>query len=67
VLTGASPGGIERELRRTGERERPIRPAFAAVLGLVGVVGLWLDPVIVLWLAGLFGEAMLLQRSDTHG
>jgi hypothetical protein len=67
VLTGGPPGGIERDLRRAGERERAIRPAFAAVLGLVGVVGLWVDPVIVLWLAGLFGAAILLQRSDTRG
>jgi hypothetical protein len=64
VLTGAPPGGIERELRRAGERERVIRPAFAVVLGLVGVVGLWVDPVIVLLLAGLFGAAALLQWSD---
>ena len=67
VLTGAPPGGIERELRRAGERERVIRPAFAVVLGLVGVVAVWVDPVIVLWLAVLFGAAVLLQRSDTRG
>jgi hypothetical protein len=67
VLTGAPPGGVERELRRLGKREPAVRPAFVAVFGLVGVVGLWLDPVIVLWLAGLFGAAILLQRSDTRG
>jgi hypothetical protein len=67
VLTGAPPGGVERELRRLGKREPAVRPAFVAVFGLVGVVGLWLDRVIVLWLAGLFGAAILLQRSDTRG
>jgi hypothetical protein len=50
-----------------GKREPAVRPAFVAVFGLVGVVGLWLDRVIVLWLAGLFGAAILLQRSDTRG
>jgi hypothetical protein len=67
VLTGAPPGGVERELRRLGKREPAVRPAFVAVFGLVGVVGLWLDRVILLWLAGLFGAAILLQRSDTRG
>jgi hypothetical protein len=67
VLKGAPPGGLERELRRAGQPERAIRPAFAGLFVLVGVVGLWLDPVIVVWLAGLFGAAILLQRSDTRG
>jgi hypothetical protein len=67
VLTGAPPGGVERELRRLGKREPAVRPVFVAVFGIVGVVGLWLDRVIVLWLAGLFGAAILLQRSDTRG
>ena len=66
VLTGAPPGGIERELRRVGEPERAARPAFVALFAVVGVLALWVDPVIVLWLAGLFGAAILLQRSDAQ-
>jgi hypothetical protein len=66
VLTGAPPGGIERELRRVGERERAMRPAFVAPLVLIGALVVWVDPTVVLWLAGLFGAAILLQRSDTR-
>jgi hypothetical protein len=56
-----------KRVRFTRNARGAIRPAFAALFVLVGAVGLWLDPVIVLWLAGLFGAAILLQRSDTRG
>ncbi len=64
VLMGTPSGGLERELRRVGEPERAMRPAFVALLVICGALGLWVDPTVVLWLAGLFGAAVLLQRSD---
>jgi hypothetical protein len=67
VLTGAPPGGIERELHRLGKREPVIRPAFAGLLVICGALGLLVEPLLVLALAGLFGAAILLQRSDTRG
>jgi hypothetical protein len=34
ILTGAPPGGIERELRRQGEPEPGARPVFVVLFGL---------------------------------
>jgi hypothetical protein len=64
VLTGAPPGGIERELRQLGEPERAARPAFVAVLVLVAVLAFVMDPLLGLGLLGMFGLAALLQRTD---
>jgi hypothetical protein len=62
ILTGAPPGGVERELRRIGERERPVRPVFAAVLVIVGIMTVAVDPVLGLLLVGTFAIAGLMQR-----
>jgi hypothetical protein len=62
VLTGAPPGGVERELRRITEPERAIRPAYVVLLVLAGVLGLLVWPMSVVWLAVLFGLGALLQR-----
>jgi hypothetical protein len=62
VLTGAPPGGIERELRRLTEPRRAIRPPFLALLLLAGTLGLLVDPMSVVGIAVLFGVAALLQR-----
>jgi hypothetical protein len=61
VLTGAPPGGIERELRHVGEPERAARPVFVFVLVAVGVLAVVLDPVMGAALVGLFGSAAILQ------
>ena len=53
VLTGAPPGGIERELRRVGEPERAARPVFVVLLVLVAVLAVVMDPVLGLALVGL--------------
>jgi hypothetical protein len=34
---------------------------------ICGALGLLVEPILVLALAGLFGAATLLQRSDTRG
>jgi hypothetical protein len=62
LLTGAPPGGIERELRRMSEPEPAVRPVFAVLLGIVGVLAIAVDPVMGLALVGLFGGGALLQR-----
>lgn len=62
VLTGAPPGGLERELRRQGEPEPGARPAFVVLLAVAGVLALLADPWLLAGLAALFGLAMLLQR-----
>jgi hypothetical protein len=64
VLTGAPPGGIERELRRLQEPERAVRPLFAGLLVLIGVLALALNPVLAVALVITFGLAALMQR---HG
>lgn len=66
VLTGAPPGGIERELRRLGKPEPAARPAFVAVLLLVVVLTFVMDPLLGLALMGMFGVAALMQRSDVR-
>jgi hypothetical protein len=64
VLTGAPPGGIEREERLLGEPERAVRPAFAALLAVAGALALLVDPWLCAGLAAMFGAAVLLQRKD---
>jgi hypothetical protein len=66
VLRGVPPGETERELAELGQPERAIRPAFACLLVLAGALALLVKPVMVLLLAGLFGAAALLQRSDVR-
>jgi hypothetical protein len=63
VLTGAPPGGIERELRRLTEPQRAIRPAYLALLVLAGVLGFLADPMTLVGLAVIVGVATLLQRA----
>jgi hypothetical protein len=63
VLTGAPPGGIERELRRLTEPQRAIRPQFLALLLLAAALGIAADPMSVVGLAVIFGVATLLQRA----
>jgi hypothetical protein len=63
VLTGAPPGGIERELRRLTEPQRAIRPAYLALLVLAAVLGFLADPMTAVLLAVIFGLAALLQRT----
>ena len=67
VLTGAPPGGIERELRRRAKPERAARPVFVAVLAAIVAISLWVDPVTALLLVGTFGLAILMQRADKRG
>jgi hypothetical protein len=62
ILIGAPPGGIERELRRMTEPEPGVRPVFAVLLVIIGVLTFLLDPVLGLFLVGLFGFATLMQR-----
>ncbi len=66
VLTGAPPGGIEREIARLGKPDRAMRPGFVAVLVLVAALGLLVDPTVVLVLALLFGLGVVLQRSEAR-
>jgi len=61
VLTGAPPGGIERELRRASEPEPAARPAFVVLLVALGALSFVLDPVLGLAFVGLFGAGALLQ------
>ena len=65
VLTGAPPGGLEREMRKLGEPERPVRPIFVVLLVLIGVLALLLDLWLALALGVLFGLAAVSQRRDT--
>ena len=67
VLTGEPPGGIDRELRRIGKPERAARPVFVLVLVPIVGISLWVEPVTALWLAGLFGLAVLMQKTDKRG
>ena len=64
VLTGAPPGGIERELRRLGTRERAARPVYVVVLAVAFGLALAVDPWLAIGLIGLFGMAALLQHSE---
>jgi hypothetical protein len=66
VLTGAPPGGIERDLRRLGEPERAAHPLFLVVLVLIVVLSFVMDPLLGLGLVGMFGAAALLQRGDAR-
>lgn len=61
VLTGAPPGGIERELRRESEPEPAARPAFVVLLVALGALAFALDPVLGLALVGMIGMGALLQ------
>jgi hypothetical protein len=67
ILTGEPPGGIDRELRRLGKRERAARPGFVLVLVPIMVFSLWMDPLMTVGLIGLFGLALLMQRADKPG
>ncbi len=62
ILIGAPPGGIERELRRMSEPESSIRLVFAVPLVIIGVLTILMDPVLGVFLVGLFGIATLMQR-----
>jgi hypothetical protein len=62
ILIGAPPGGIERELRRFTEPESSVRPVFAVPLVLIGVLTFVMDPVLGVFLVGVFGIGALLQR-----
>jgi hypothetical protein len=62
ILTGAPPGGIQRELRRQGEPEPAARPVFIVLLALAGVLALLADPWLLAGLAGMFGLGMVMQR-----
>jgi hypothetical protein len=44
------------------EPEPAVRPVFAVLLGIVGVLAIAVDPVMGLALVGLFGGGALLQR-----
>jgi hypothetical protein len=62
ILTGAPPGGLDRELARAGRPEPPMRRGFAVVLAVVAGLILFVDARMVLELAALFGIAAVLQR-----
>jgi hypothetical protein len=64
ILTGAPPGGLAREEARLGRRERPIAPAAAIALAVVAALTALVDPLLLVALAGIFGLAFLLQRSE---
>jgi hypothetical protein len=62
VLTGAPPR-VDLELREPfDEPESATRPVFVVLLVLAGVLGLLVDPVLVLELAALVFVAILLRR-----
>jgi hypothetical protein len=63
ILTGAPPGGLAREERRLGRPDRGVPPFAAVVLAAVVALTLYLDPLLAVALAGLFGLAFLLQRT----
>jgi hypothetical protein len=63
ILTGAPPGGIERELRRAGKPDRAARPVFVALFVLIFGFTVWFMPGTALVLLGIFGLAIVLQRS----
>lgn len=62
VLTGAPPGGIERELERSLKPERAARPVFVVLLALAGVLAFMVDPVSGVALTVVFAGALFLQR-----
>jgi hypothetical protein len=62
ILTGTPPGGLAREQRRLNQPERGVRPVYAALLAIAGVLALLTDPLTCLVLVALFGMAALLQR-----
>jgi hypothetical protein len=64
VLTGAPPGGVERELHRLGKPEPSVRPVFVVLIVLLGALSIAADPVLGLVYVGLFGAAALMQRSE---
>jgi hypothetical protein len=64
ILTGGPPGGVEGELRRLGKPERAARPAFVVILIAVFAFSVWMDVILALQLLGMFGLAVLLQRSE---
>src|SRR5215207_6486029 len=66
VLTGAPPGGIERDLRRLGEPERAAHPMFVVLLVPIVVLAFVVDPLVGVGLVGIFGLAALMQRSDAR-
>jgi hypothetical protein len=66
VLTGAPPGGIERELRRLGKPERAAHPLFVVLLVPIVVLSFVIDPLLGLGLVGIFGLAALMQRTDAR-
>src|SRR5215218_8981647 len=63
IMTGAPPGGLRREEARLRRPERAMHPAAAVALAAVAALTLVVDPGLLLWLAGLFGLAYLLQRA----
>ena len=64
VLTGAPPGGIDRELERSLKPERAARPVFVALLAPVAVLAFMVDPVTGVLLLAVMAVALLLQRSS---
>jgi hypothetical protein len=67
VLTGGPPGGTERDLGRLDKPERAVRPGFALLLAIAGVLALLADPMLALGMGCLFGLAALIQRSERGG
>jgi hypothetical protein len=65
VLTGAPPGGIERE-QRAGEPERVVRPGYLAVLAFLFLLAILVSPGLALMLVVLFGAGALLQRYEAR-
>jgi hypothetical protein len=66
VLTGAPPGGIERELRRAGEPEPVIRPRSLAALVLVFLLAVLVSPGLALTLVVMLAVGALLQRYEAR-
>jgi hypothetical protein len=66
VLTGAPPGGIDRELRGLGEPERIAHPVALVLIVLVAALAFVLEPMLAVGLAFLFGVAFLLQLSEAR-
>jgi len=66
VLTGAPPGGIERELQRVGDPEPWIRPGYLATLVVVFLLAILVSPGLALALVVMFGIGALLQRYEAR-
>jgi uncharacterized membrane protein len=68
-IAAAGPAVTLHRPRAAPDRETGASGATRVVLVLVPIIGisLWMDPVTALWLAGLFGVAVFMQKTYTRG